>query len=246
MTAMSIFLFTDFGAADIYVGQLKAVLQRDAPGVHVIDLLHEAPPFNARAGAHLLAALAPQIPRGSVTVAVVDPGVGSSRRALAVEADERWFVGPDNGLLSVAASRADACGYRRIAWRPEHLSASFHGRDLFAPVAAALATGRFTAEMAQRIACADVDFGGGDLADIIYVDHYGNAFTGLRAQGVSREAILVAGVHRLCHRRVFSEAPAGTAFWYENSIGLVEIAGAQCSAAQLLGLAVGQTVGFGA
>src|SRR5215510_10038563 len=101
-----IFLFTDFGSADIYVGQVKAVLAERAPRVPVIDLLHDAPPFNIRAGAHLLAALSTRIPRGSVTMAVVDPGVGGRREAVAVLADGRWFVGPDNGLLSVLAARA--------------------------------------------------------------------------------------------------------------------------------------------
>ncbi len=84
-----IFLFTDFGATDIYVGQVKAVLHQRAPGVPIVDLLHDAPPFNVKAGAHLLAALAARLPRGSVTLAVVDPGVGGEREAVAVNADGR-------------------------------------------------------------------------------------------------------------------------------------------------------------
>jgi S-adenosylmethionine hydrolase len=96
-----IFLFTDFGLRDIYVGQVKAVLQSRAPREAVIDLLHDAPPFNVRAGAYLLAALAAQQPKDSVTLAVVDPGVGGARAPVAVLADGRWFVGPDNGLISV-------------------------------------------------------------------------------------------------------------------------------------------------
>ena len=137
-----IFLFTDFGSADLYVGQVKAVLAAQAPRAPVIDLLNDAPPFNIRAGAHLLAALAARIPRGSVTLAVVDPGVGGAREAVAVRADGRWFVGPDNGLISVAAARAGTAQVYAIGWRPRRLSASFHGRDLFAPVAAMLARGR--------------------------------------------------------------------------------------------------------
>ncbi|MGE5027496.1 MAG: S-adenosyl-l-methionine hydroxide adenosyltransferase family protein [Betaproteobacteria bacterium] len=101
-----ILLFTDFGSADLYTGQVKAVLAQRAPGVPVIDLLNDAPDFNVRASAHLLAALAPQFPPGSVFLAVVDPGVGSARGAVVVEADGRWFVGPDNGLMSVVAARA--------------------------------------------------------------------------------------------------------------------------------------------
>ena len=184
--AMSIFLFTDFGAADIYVGQVKAVLQQRASNVPVIDLLHDAPAFNAQASAHLLAALSMQIPPGSVTLAVVDPGVGGARDAVALVADGNWFIGPDNGLLSVLAVRAKACIYWRITWRPEKLSASFHGRDLFAPVTAAIARGEFPAGKAESVARLSVDFGGNDLGEIIYIDHYGNAFTGLRAHDLPR------------------------------------------------------------
>ncbi len=242
---MSVFLYTDFGAADIYVGQVKAVLENEAPGVRVIDLLHESPAYNARAGAHLLAALSAQIPRGGIALAVVDPGVGSARGALAIDADGRWFVGPDNGLLSVAAARARACEHWRITWQPEKLSASFHGRDLFAPVAGAIWAGRFPGTKATRLACPDIDFGGTDLGEIIYIDHYGSAFTALRARDIPTDAIVIAGAHRLRHRRVFADATLGEVFWYENSIGLVEIAGAQCSAALKLSLAVGQEVGIG-
>ena len=114
-----IFLFTDFGAADIYVGQVKAVLLAHAPKVPVIDLLHDAPQFNVKAGAHLFAALAVRLPRDSITMAVVDPGVGGPREPVAVLADGRWFVGPDNGLISVAAARAMKRGVYSIGWRPK-------------------------------------------------------------------------------------------------------------------------------
>ena len=134
-----IFLFTDFGAGDIYVGQMKAVLHERAPKAPVVDLLNDAPAFNVRAGAHLLAAFAARLPKDSVTLAVVDPGVGGPREPVAVLADGRWFVGPDNGLISVAASRAAKHEVHTIEWRPEKLTASFHGRDLFAPVAAMIA-----------------------------------------------------------------------------------------------------------
>lgn len=243
---MSIFLFTDFGAADIYVGQVKAVLARQATGIAVIDLLHEAPACNARAGAHLLAALVPQTGAGSVTVAVVDPGVGSARHAAVINADQRWLLGPDNGLLSVVAARAAACACWRITWQPEALSASFHGRDLFAPLAAAIALGEFPAGKAVPVDGLAVDWGATDLGEIIYVDHYGNAFTGLRAQGLPRETRIVAGGKWLAHARVFSDVPRGEAFWYANSLGLVEIAANGCSAASKLNLAVGQPVGIAA
>ncbi len=243
---MSIFLFTDFGVADIYVGQVKAVLQQQAPGVAVIDLLHEAPAFDVRASAHLLAACAAQIPHGSVTLAVVDPGVGGTRGAVALNADERWFAGPDNGLLSVLAARARVCANWRIIWQPEQLSESFHGRDLFAPVVAAIARGEFPAGKATPTARLGVEFGGTDLGEIIYVDHYGNAFTGLRAQGLPRDTRIVVGGKWFDHARVFSEVSTGDVFWYENSLGLVEIAGNACNAAEKLALKVGQQVGIGA
>ena len=106
MNQPPIFLYTDFGSADVYIGQVKAVLHAEAPGSPVIDLLNDAPDFDVAANAHLLAALAQRLPPAAVTLAVVDPGVGSPRGAVAVEAAGRWFVGPDNGLLSVVAARA--------------------------------------------------------------------------------------------------------------------------------------------
>lgn len=243
---MSIFLFTDYGAADLYVGQVKARFASLAPGVAVIDLLHEAPAFNVRAGAHLLAALAAQIPAGSVTLAVIDPGVGGCRDAVALNADNRWFVGPDNGLLSVLAARADSSVFWRITWNPEKLSPSFHGRDLFAPVAAALARGESPYDMAVAADELKVNLGAADSGEIIYIDHYGNALTGLRAQGVARDTRVVAGGASVGYARVFSAAPAGEVFWYENSLGLVEIAGNGCSAAVELGLAIGMPVAYAA
>src|SRR5688572_20369536 len=161
-----IFLFTDFGAADLYVGQVKAVLAAQAPRVPVIDLLHDAPAFNIKAGAHLLAALAGRIPRGSVTLAVVDPGVGGPRGAVAVLADGRWLVGPDNGLISVTAARAARAEIFEIGWKPRTLSASFHGRDLFAPVVAMLAGGRRRAAKLEKRPRLSVNLGPGDVAEV--------------------------------------------------------------------------------
>jgi S-adenosylmethionine hydrolase len=242
---MAIVLFTDFGFGDIYVGQVKAVLQRLAPGIAVIDLLHDAPAFNVRASAHLLAALVGRFAEGSVFLSVVDPGVGGARNAVVVQADQRWYVGPDNGLLSVVTARARMCECRRIVWQPQQLSASFHGRDLFAPVAAALATqGALPEGWVEHAGRLDLEFGGDDLPEIIYVDHYGNAHTGLRASGIAREALLLANSRRLSYARVFSDVAEGEAFWYENSQGLVEIAVNRGSAAQLLRLKIGDRVAW--
>ena len=240
---MAIVLFTDFGAGDLYVGQVKAVLQRLAPRMTVIDLLHDAPAFNVRASAHLLASMVGCFAADSVFLAVVDPGVGGARSAVVVQADDRWYVGPDNGLLSIVGARAVKGDCWRIVWQPEQLSATFHGRDLLAPVTATLAVqGALPKGWFEHAGRLNVDFGGDDLAEIIYVDHFGNAHTGIRAGGIAREALLAFGELRLPFARVYSEAAQGAAFWYENSQGLVEIAVNCGSAAQLLRLKIGDGV----
>ena len=236
-----IFLFTDFGAADLYVGQVKAVLQSRAPRETVIDLLHEAPAFNVEASAHLLAALAARLPAASITLAVVDPGVGGPREPMAVNADGRWFVGPDNGLISVAAARARKRSVYSIKWRPQALSASFHGRDLFAPVAAMLARGERSKAKLERSEL-NIRLDPGDLSEIIYADHFGNLVTGLRAARVDRGRGLAVGGRTVRYARVFAEAGPGEVFWYENSLGLVEIAASSASAQQVLGLSIGAPV----
>lgn len=238
-----IFLFTDFGSHDIYVGQVKAMLQSHAPKHAVIDLLNEAPAFNVKAGAHLLAALGERIPKGGVTLAVIDPGVGGPRAPVAVLADGRWFVGPDNGLISVAAARAESREVFSIGWRPQELSASFHGRDLFAPVAAMLAQGHRKTTKLKKAALA-VDFGPDDLGEVIYVDHFGNLVTGLRAASAPRGRKLGVNGRKVPYARVFSAVRPGEAFWYENSLGLVEIAANSASAAEVLGCKLGDAVGI--
>lgn len=238
-----IVLYTDFGADDIYVAQVKAVLLQAAPeGTAIVDLLHSVPDFDPRAGAHLLAALQSRFPPGAVFLAVVDPGVGSARAAAVLEADGRWFVGPDNGLLSVVAGRAARARTWRITWRPDNASASFHGRDLFAPIAAELAGGDLPLDYLEEVPALEVSLAAGDLAEIIYVDHYGNAITGLRANALPDTAWIEAAGQRFTRTRVFSELPPGGACWYENSVGLVEIAVNRGSAAKQFDLCVGDTV----
>lgn len=239
---MTIALFTDFGSHDPYVGQVRAVLARDAAGVPVIDLLNDVPAYNVKAGAHLLASLAPEFPQGTVFLAVVDPGVGGARAPVVVRADGYRFVGPDNGLMSVFAARArraETCG---IAWKPERLSASFHGRDLFAPVAARIATGSVPRDWLVPLDRLGVEFGAEDLAEIIYIDHYGNAMTGIRAHGAARDAKLAVNGRTLRYAPFFSAVPEGESFWYENSQGLVEVAASQASAARELDVGIGAPV----
>jgi S-adenosylmethionine hydrolase len=243
---VTIVLYTDFGAQDLYVGQVKAVLAARAPRARVIDALHDAPAFDIAASAHLLAALAPRYPRGSVFCAVVDPGVGGARDAIVLRADGRTFVGPDNGLLSVLWARARRRSCRRILWRPADLSASFHGRDLFAPIAAALASRRLARGWTRPSRAPRVLLSADERAAVIYIDHYGNAMTGLRADGRSRDARLRVGRRRLAFARVFEASPRGGAFWTINSLGMVEIAANRASAARRLGLRIGRRVAWAA
>ncbi|TKC85898.1 hypothetical protein FAZ69_21475 [Trinickia terrae] len=236
-------LFTDFGADDIYVGQMKvALLQQASASTPIVDMLHSVPNYGVRAAAHLLAALRAWYPSDTVFLAVVDPGVGSERDAVVLQADGQWFVGPDNGLLSVVAARAASVRTWRITWRPATLSNSFHGRDLFAPMAAWLSWGEPPLDKLSETAGLQVPLGAADLAEIIYVDHYGNALTGLRAQSMPKSAALSIAGREVAYARTFSDVPAGQAFWYENSIGLVECAVNGGDAATRLGVCVGDAV----
>ena len=231
-----IVLFTDFGVSGPYVGQMKAVLAREAPDLPVIDLMHDAPAFDPRLSAYLLAAVAEPFPADAVFLCVVDPGVGGPRAPVVAEVDGRRFVGPDNGLFEIVLRRAERAFLRTIDWRPEKLSASFHGRDLFAPVAARLAAGREVALSPGGTRFPDWP---DELPEIVYVDAYGNAITGLRAAALPEDAHVLAGGRRIGRARTFSDMPEGGAFWYANSSGLVEIAVNRGSAAAILGLSPG-------
>ncbi len=231
-------LFTDFGLQDPYLGQVHAVLAEQAPGIPVIDLFHAVPRFDIRAGAYLLPAYTQFFTQDTVFLCVVDPGVGGARAPVVVEADGRCYVGPDNGLFHILARRASRVECRQIRWRPSRLSATFHARDLFAPVAATLARGALPDMVPGTLASPSGSWPD-DLPHILYCDHYGNAITGLRAAEVSRKAKLQVHRHVLSYARTFSEVPQGQAFWYENANGLVEIAVNQGRAQQVLGLALG-------
>jgi S-adenosylmethionine hydrolase len=216
------------------------VLAARAPRVPVLDALHDAPDFGIERAAHLLSALATEYPRGSVFLAVVDPGVGGKRDPIVIQADGRSFVGPDNGLLSVLWQRARRKKCFRIAWRPKRLTSSFHGRDLFAPMAAALERKRLPRGWLTAKGSPDVLLDAADLAKVIYIDHYGNCVTGMRAASVARNARIRAGGRVLRYARTFEYAKGP--FWYENSMGLVEIAAPRASAARLLRLRVGYAI----
>ncbi|WP_337995433.1 SAM-dependent chlorinase/fluorinase [Oleispirillum naphthae] len=234
-------LFSDFGASGPYVGQVLAAWAGLAPAAPRVDLFSAAPPFDVEAGAHLLFAYTRRLPPGSVVEAVVDPGVGGPRGVLAVLADGLWFCGPDNGLLAVAAGRARGCRVWRVDWRPQSLSATFHGRDLFAPVAAHLALHGAPPAPAEEISPAAMERGGvADPAErVILADPYGNLVTGIPAAGAAETARLAIAGRLLPRARRFGEVNPGEAFWYENADGLAEAAVNRGSAAALLGVSVG-------
>lgn len=218
-----IVLVTDFGLEGPYVGQMSAVLAAAAPKARIVNLFADAPVHDPRAAAHLLAAYAGDFPPDSVFLCVVDPAVGSTAQTpVVLLADGRWFVAPGNGLLNTVAARASQAHWWRIDWRPQRLSNSFHGRDLYAPVAARLARGEEPPGTPLELET-QAEWGE-DLAQVIYVDHFGNCMTGIRAAQAGTAEILAVAGHRLRRVRTFSDVPAGRPLWYENANGLVEIA----------------------
>ena len=232
-------LFTDFGVSGPYTGQMKVVTAN--AGVPVIDLQSDAPSRDPCSSAYLLAALADCMPEGTLFLSVIDPGVGVERKPLIVQTSRHWFIGPDNGLFSQVIKR-DCLSVDVISWRPEVLSDSFHGRDLFAPVAVKICRH-------QRVESVSLDpkvmvgmDWPEDRPNIIYVDHYGNLVTGIRAVSVEQWDLIEAGGQLLSYSRTFGEVPSGTPFWYINSIGLVELAVNMGSAGQALDLGIGHAI----
>jgi len=238
-----ILLLTDFTRRGPYVGEMHAVLARAAPRAVVIDLIADLPAWSPRAGAYLLDALRARQPPGCVFVAVVDPGVGTGqRRPVWIEAGGQWLVGPDNGLFDVVLRRVPGARAHEIAWRPRRLSASFHGRDLFAPVAARLANGERVAGRALRRRTRWSRAWPEDLDEVIYADGFGNCMTGRRAASLRAADRVQAGGRMLRRARTFASVRRGEPFWYANSLGLVEIAVNQGRADESLGLSVGSPV----
>lgn len=235
-------ILTDFGVSGPYIGQMRAVLHAQAPGVDVVDLFPDLPACRVKAAAYLVPAYTHYLPADTVCLCVVDPGVGSARRPLVLRIDDRWFVGPDNGLFSVLMRRAGKLEAYEICWRPENLSDSFHGRDLFAPVAARLALDYLDGlEPLAEHAPLLPDWPE-ELAEVIYLDSFGNVMTGLDAGYLPDSAVIGVAGHRCSYYRTFFEAEPGTLFWYRNSNGLVEIAMNGGSAAAYAGLDIGAAV----
>ena len=251
-------LTTDFGDRDPFVGIMKGVILGIAPAARIVDLTHAVPRQNVLAGAYALASAARWFPRGTIHVAVVDPGVGTKRRALAVETADAWFVGPDNGILSLAVPRR---GVRRIIdvsgskHRLRPVSRTFHGRDVFAPIAAALAHGVDPAELGpvvstmQRLVVPKARPRARTiLGEVLWVDGYGNATTNVSADDLARTdfrgqrlSITIAG-HVVPFRPTYAAVPAGRPVALLNSSNLLEIAVNGGSADADLGASVGTAV----
>ena len=235
-------LVTDFGGTGPYVGQMKLRLSGLLPRIPVIELVSDLVPFRPDLAAYLLPALARDMPARTLYLCVVDPGVGGTRGVLSIEADGDWYLGPDNGLLAMVVRYANEVQVLRVDWRPERLSDSFHGRDLFCPLAAMLIEGETPAAVPLD---GEAMLGWNwpeDLGKVIYADRYGNLITGTRAAGLDKDTRLRAGGREIAYARTFCEVPPAQAFWYENSFGLAELAVNQGSARLVLGLGFGDSV----
>jgi len=224
-----IVLLTDFGVGDPYVGQIHLRLSILAPDARVIDLFHGLPNFTVEAAAYLVPAYCQLLPPGAVVMAVVDPGVGGSRHAISLLAGGRHYLGPDNGIFEMVARREGVTNCESLLI-PDDVAATFHGRDVFAPAAAALARG--VSSVGTPISLTRF----GDWPDegmmIVYIDHYGNAITGVRARPEQR--LLMIRGQTLTRARTFGDRPDGEPFFYENANGLIEIAACKRSAAEVL------------
>ena len=238
-------LLTDFGLRDAYVGVMKGVILGIAPGASLVDLTHGVPPQDVRAGAFLLMTAFHFFPRGTIHVAVVDPGVGTERKIVAATAAGHAFVGPDNGVLRWAIQRAGgpdaAVSIEAPEYRLPHVSHTFHGRDVIAPAAAHLAAGAALEALGPPMAeLAGAPFPspkrvGADLVgEVVYVDHFGNCVTNLPPEA---GAVEVRGT-QLRRHRTYAEGAAGEPLALVGSAGFLEIAVPGGSAAQQLGVGV--------
>jgi S-adenosylmethionine hydrolase len=246
-------LLTDFGAGSGYPAQLKGVLLSALPDARLVDLSHEVPAFDVLAGALLLEACLPWFPAEAIHLAVVDPGVGTGRRALCVVGpDGRRAVGPDNGLLS-ALLGPGAVAHLIVPGLavPAPASATFHGRDLFAPAAAALARGLPPAALGPavadpvRLAIPEAARRGAALeGETLAADPFGNLVTSIRVAALAGAAVRAAAVagRPAAWVRTFGDAAAGELVAYAGSGGRVEVAVREGSAAARLGAVRGVPV----
>lgn len=227
-----IVLFTDFGWNGPYVGHMKARLWMQRHRGPVIDLMHDAPAFDPACSGLLLAAHIPYMPHDAVIMAVIDPGVGSARRGLAIQVGGRWLVGPDNGLFDPLLNGTHKAYTLKT---PDTAAPTFHGRGIFAPAAAALAQGQVplgTETVVTTSAPPETD------PRVIYIDAYGNVMTSILPGNLGEDGLTVCDIH-FPKARTFSDVANWQPFCYINSIGLVELAVNCGSAAGLTGLKIG-------
>ncbi len=248
-------LTTDFGLEDGYVGTMQGVILSIAPEAKLVDLSHQVPPQNVRAGGFVLYQASPFFPSDTIHVAVVDPGVGSERRALAVRTSQGIFVVPDNGVLSYILASADvheAVSLTNPTYQLPHVSATFHGRDVFAPTAAHLANGVSLAELGPRainlvrLRLPEPEFapGGNLIAHVLHVDHFGNLILDVTAGDLAEEMTFeLAGRRIKGLSRTFADVVPGDLVAYVGSTrDHVEIAFRDGNAAQETGVGVGDEV----
>jgi S-adenosylmethionine hydrolase len=240
---------TDFGCADPYAGAMKGVVLSLAPDAVLVDISHEVPARDIARGALTLEQAARWFPPGTIHVAVVDPGVGGTRAEVVVAAAGAYFVGPDNGLLALAATAPRrAWRIESAAFRREPASPTFHGRDVFAPAAGRLAAGWSPeqagpplADIAPAPVAAATPVGDDTSAEVLHADGFGNLITSLAAAPVSGSWRLEVGgrTFPLLGARTFAEAAPGGLLLYAGSGGRMEIAVRDGSAAVLTGAGAG-------
>ena len=238
-------LLTDFGTADGYVAELKGVLLTAVPEANIVDLSHEVPAQDVECARLAVARFWRRFPRGTVHIIVVDPGVGSARAALAVCSDGRYLVGPDNGVLSPALLAGSATAVALPV--PSTASATFHGRDVFAPAAAQLALGapidalgpQHPGPTVRRTPEARRAPDGSVVGEVIAVDRFGNAITNLVAP---RGGLIEVGDRTVAIARTYADASPGGIVALTGSSGFVEVALRDGHAARALGLARGARV----
>ncbi|MBN1378520.1 MAG: SAM-dependent chlorinase/fluorinase [Gammaproteobacteria bacterium] len=252
-------LITDFGFDSPFVGVMKAVIISRSPEIHIVDLFHNVAAYNVDEGGFWLTHSYHYLPKGSIHIAIVDPGVGSVRRILAARYDGHIFLAPDNGLLHQAFGGQQDIEYRELDLpRLSDLlglplaSATFHGRDIFAPVAAALAAGvcefeelgnTYSDVTPARIGQV-IKIGNEINGAVMSIDHYGNIITNIRGKlldGHENCTVECSG-HRFTIKRTYSDARAGEDIALVNSFGVLEIARAQGRAADRLGVNRGAKV----
>jgi S-adenosyl-L-methionine hydrolase (adenosine-forming) len=240
-------LTTDFGTSDGYVGAMKGVIVRVA-GSHpvpvIVDLAHDIPPGDIAHAAWVVATSTLEFPPGSIHVVVVDPGVGGARRDVVVRARQRWYVGPDNGVFAYLGERcSEAYVIENERFRAEHVSRTFHGRDVFARTAAAIASGEDPATAGPMIRlCGALPWGAREAATgrIVHVDRFGNLITDL-PEAEAGAAVLIAGM-TLPVLGTYEDVASGELLAYIGSAGTVEIGVRGGHASKRLGLPRGTSV----